>query len=110
MWRQKGDKSMASPNAQVIELKHARNHEEPKYIAGEDWNFAWLDCEKATVIQMWRRGKTLVDMADAVQRLPIEVLILLADLLERGAIQPRKGFRWYKKESGVKESEIRNRN
>jgi len=44
-------------------------------------------------------------MADTVQRLPIEVLILLADLLERGTIQPRKGFRWYKKESGVKESE-----
>lgn len=90
--------------AALIELRHSRNHEEPKYIAGEDWNFAWLNSEMATVIQMWRRGKTtLVDMADAVQRLPIEVLILLADLLERGAIQPQKRFRWYKKESEVKE-------
>lgn len=91
--------------AAMIEIRHSRNHEEPKYIAGEDWNFAWLDCEMATVIQMWRRGKTLVEMADELQRLPIEVLILLADLLEKGTIQQQKGFRWYKKEGEVKESE-----
>jgi len=42
---------MASLNAQVIELKHARNHEEPKYIALENLNFAWLEEEIVMVIQ-----------------------------------------------------------
>ena len=82
---------MASLNAQVIELKHARNHEEPKYIALEDLNFAWLEEEIVTVIQMWSEGRPIWDIADALKRPQEEVFILLVDLSLKGRIRKRAG-------------------
>ncbi len=45
-----------SIHAQLVELKHSRNHKEPKYIALEDLNFAWLEEEILLVIRMKKPG------------------------------------------------------
>ena len=75
----------------VVELKHNRNYEEPKYIALEDLNFAWLEEEIVTVIQMWSEGRPIWDIADALKRPQEEVLILLIDLGMKGGIKERIG-------------------
>jgi hypothetical protein len=82
---------MAIPDAQVIELKHSRNHEEPKYIALEDLNFAWLEEEIVTVIQMWSEGRPIWDIADALKRPQEEVVVLLIDMSMKGGIRKRTG-------------------
>ena len=78
-------------HAQLVELKHNRNYEEPKYIALEDLNFAWLEEEIVTVIQMWREGRPIWDIADALKRPQEEVIVLLIDLGMKGGIRKRTG-------------------
>jgi len=78
-------------HAQLVELKHNRNYEEQKYIALEDLNFAWLEEEIVTVIQMWSEGRPIWDIADALKRPQEEVLILLVDLSMKGGIKERIG-------------------
>jgi hypothetical protein len=80
-----------SIHAQLVELKHSRNHKEPKYIALEDLNFAWLEEEIVTVIQMWSEGRPIWDIADALKRPQEEVLILLIDMGMKGGIKERIG-------------------
>ena len=82
---------MASSDAQVIELKHARNHEEPKYIALEDLNFAWLEEEILLVMRMWDEGRAIWDIADALKRPQEEVIVLLIDMSMKGGIKERIG-------------------
>ena len=78
-------------HAQLVELKHNRNYEEPKYIALEDLNFAWLEEEIVTVIQMWNEGRPIWDIADALKRPQEEVLVLLIDMSMKGGIRKRTG-------------------
>jgi hypothetical protein len=78
-------------HAQRVELKHNRSYEEPKYIALEDLNFAWLEEEIVTVIQMWSEGRPIWDIADALKRPQEEVLILLIDMSMKGGIKERIG-------------------
>ena len=78
-------------HAQLVELKHNRNYEEPKYIALEDLNFAWLEEEIVTVIQMWNEGRPSWDIADALKRPQEEVLVLLIDMSMKGGIKERIG-------------------
>jgi len=77
--------------AQLVDLKHNRNYEEPKYIALEDLNFAWLEEEIALVKRMWRAGKPIWDIADALGRPQEEVMVLLIDLAMKNHIKKRAG-------------------
>jgi len=78
-------------HAQLVELKHNRNYEEPKYIALEDLNFAWLEEEILLVMRMWNEGRPIWDIADALKRPQEEVLILLVDMSMKGVIRKRTG-------------------
>jgi predicted metal-dependent hydrolase len=80
-----------SNHAQLVELKHSRNHKEPKYIALEDLNFAWLEEEILLVMRMWNEGRAIWDIADALKRPQEEVLILLIDMSMKGGIKERTG-------------------
>lgn len=77
--------------AALVELRHARNHEEPKYIALEDLNFAWLEEEILLVMRMWNEGRAIWDIADALKRPQEEVMVLLIDLGMKGGIKERIG-------------------
>ena len=77
--------------AALVELRHSRNHEEPKYIALEDLNFAWLEEEILLVMRMWNEGRAIWDIADALKRPQEEVLILLIDMSMKGGIKERIG-------------------
>lgn len=78
-------------HAQLVELKHIRNYKEPKYIALEDLNFAWLEEEIQLVMRMWNEGRAIWDIADALKRPQEEVLILLIDMSMKGGIRKRTG-------------------
>ena len=78
-------------NAATIEILHSRNHEERKYIAGLEWNFAWIGEELARAIYLWRCGYHYVDMAKQLKRREIEVLVLIASLQEDEAVEGRRG-------------------
>ena len=80
-----------SIHAQLVELKHSRNHKEPKYIALEDLNFAWLEEEILLVIRIWNEGRAIWDIADALKRPQEEVFILLIDMSMKGGIRKRTG-------------------
>jgi hypothetical protein len=77
--------------SQIIELKHSRNPEERKYIALLELNFAWLEEEIVTVIQMWSEGRPIWDIADALKRPQEEVMVLLIDMSMKGGIRKRTG-------------------
>lgn len=77
--------------AQLVDLKHNRNYEEPKYIALENLNFAWLEEEILLVMRMWNEGRAIWDIADALKRPQEEVLILLIDMSMKGGIRKRTG-------------------
>ena len=77
--------------AQLVDLKHNRNYEEPKYIALENLNFAWLEEEILLVMRMWNEGRAIWDIADALKRPQEEVLILLIDMSMKGGIKERIG-------------------
>ena len=80
-----------SIHAQLVELKHSRNHKEPKYIALEDLNFAWLEEEILLVMRMWNEGRAIWDIADALKRAQEEVIVLLIDMSMKGGIRKRTG-------------------
>ena len=80
-----------STHAQLVELKHCRNHKEPKYIALEDLNFAWLEEEILLVMRMWNEGRPIWDIADVLKRPQEEVMVLLIDLGMKGGIRKRTG-------------------
>lgn len=77
--------------SQIIELKHSRNPEERKYIALLELNFTWLEEEIALVKRMWRAGKPIWDIADALGRPQEEVMVLLIDLAMKNHIKKRAG-------------------
>ena len=73
-----------------VERKHAGT-DARKYIAGEDWNFGWLDEEVALVISGWRKGLPVWEIAEEVGRLDEEVVVLVMDLARKKGIEQRPG-------------------
>lgn len=61
------------------------------YLACEELNFVWDKTEIRDFRVMWDEGKSIRQMAEALERDPDEVLILAIDQSKRELIQPRDG-------------------
>ena len=64
------------------------------HTALEDVNFGYTDLEKDTLLEMWREGRSFLDMADTLQRPNIDIFVILADLDIRGLLADRPGKIW----------------
>lgn len=60
-------------------------------MACEELNFVWDKTEIRDFRVMWDEGKSIRQMAEALERDPDEVLILAIDQSKRELIQPRDG-------------------
>ena len=72
--------------SQAVDLRHldyARRGGK-LYIAGEDWNFAWMQEELETVQLMRKQGAKIWTIAETVGRPDYEVAVLIMNLEERG--------------------------
>ena len=81
--------AMANPLAQATELRHLSP--EPKYIALEDLNFAFLEAEILLVIADWKAKVPIWDTAATLKRPQEERFLLQLDLSLKGAIRLRRG-------------------
>lgn len=61
------------------------------HIALEDLDLSFTRAEVAAVIEGWRRGDHVADIADRIRRDPDEVAVLLIDLARCGRIARRQG-------------------
>lgn len=59
------------------------------YVALEEYDFTWDEFELIDFIRMWKEGLPLKDIAEHFKRKPIECVLLVMDLAERGKIRPR---------------------
>ncbi|MCS1351176.1 helix-turn-helix domain-containing protein [Mechercharimyces sp. CAU 1602] len=60
------------------------------YVALEDLDFVWDEAEVPQVVEMWRDGQSLHDIAKTLDRDPDEVTLLVMDLARQGRISRRK--------------------
>ncbi|WP_461369457.1 hypothetical protein [Candidatus Darwinibacter acetoxidans] len=74
---------MRAQATDLLHLEHARRGGN-LYIAGEDWNFAWMQEELETVQLMRKQGAKIWTIAETVGRPDYEVAVLIMDLEERG--------------------------
>jgi len=74
--------------SQAVDLQHMEHARRggKLYIAGEDWNFAWMPEEIETVQQLRKDGAKVWTVAETVGRPVYEVAVLIMDLEERGVI------------------------
>ena len=72
--------------SQAVDLQHMEHARRggKLYIAGEDWNFAWMQEELETVQLMRKQGAKIWTIAEAVGRPDYEVAVLIMNLEERG--------------------------
>ena len=63
----------------------------PLYIALLDLDFSWYPAEVTKVVGLWRRGKSVHQIAKAVGRDPDEVTVLIMSLAREKKIAPRSG-------------------
>ncbi len=61
------------------------------YIALEDSNFAFTETELDTVIELWKAGRPVWDIAEELRRPDTEIAVLIIDLAERGKVKHRAG-------------------
>lgn len=62
-----------------------------RYIACEQMNFIWSLPDVWAIDDMWRKGVSLVEMAQKIDRDPDEVFILLMDRIRTNKLHARPG-------------------
>lgn len=62
------------------------------FIAGLKLNFGWSNMEKAIAIKLIKNGANIKDVSKELDRNPIEVIILVDDLLRSKSIKPLKSI------------------
>lgn len=62
-----------------------------KHVACEELNFIWAENEVSEFEQLWREGRTLLELARYFKRRQEEVLLLALDRAMFGKIKPRNG-------------------
>ena len=63
----------------------------PLYVALDHLDLTFYEIEINKVMQWWRDGKTVDEMAAELQRPEAEVAVLLIDLSDRGKLKRRGG-------------------
>jgi len=63
---------------------------EVAYIAGLDWNFEWCEEDMIKLEKSYTENLNIQDIAIELNRPEIEILIMLADLIEHDSITPRE--------------------
>jgi len=76
-------------NRSIADIRKLRPQEE-LYIACTDMDFSWKQAEIDYVIQEWKAGTHISDIADGLGRDVDEVAILLMDLARKRKILPRE--------------------
>ena len=61
------------------------------YIAGQDWNFAWMPEEIEQVKKLWCEGWHIADISRIAHRPDHEIVILIMSLAEEGRTGEREG-------------------
>ena len=69
------------------ELRHMLP--DPKYIAGLDYNWAWVSQEITEATNLWNEGVDIKSSANVLDREEVELFVLWNDLLIQKKIQPR---------------------
>ncbi|MBU8598473.1 hypothetical protein KM908_20385 [Alkalihalobacillus clausii] len=60
------------------------------YVAGVQYNFIWTPQDKAKFRRLWRENRGLMYICNELDRHWVEVMVLAADLLDRGQIKDRE--------------------
>ncbi|RQW19875.1 hypothetical protein EH196_06935 [Bacillus sp. C1-1] len=63
---------------------------EGAYVAGIQFNYIWTSWEKAEFKRLWKANKGLMFIANFFDRRWEEVLVLAADLVDRGELKARE--------------------
>ena len=63
-----------------------------EYIAGLNLNYGWSNIEKAMTIKMLKNGANIKDVTREFNREPIEIMILVDDLLKSKTIKPLRSI------------------
>ncbi|TES48056.1 hypothetical protein [Shouchella lehensis] len=63
---------------------------EGAYVAGIQFNYIWTSWEKAEFKRLWKENRGLMFIAKRFNRRWEEVLVLAADLVDRGELKARE--------------------
>ena len=63
---------------------------EGTYVAGIQFNYLWTSWQKAEFRRLWKEGRGLMFIASFFDRRWEEVVVLAADLVDRGILKERE--------------------
>lgn len=64
---------------------------EKLYIAADEFDLSFYESELQVVEEMWNKGKTLIEIANKLEREDEEIVILLIDMCSKGFLNQREG-------------------
>lgn len=78
------------------ELRHQAHITNGGYVntALEDVNFGYTDDEADVLVAMWNEGRCLLSMGKTLNRPPLEIFVVLAQLDIEGRLDERPGKVW----------------
>jgi hypothetical protein len=91
--RQRNKEALAAYN---LEKKLLKSKKRAVYIPleHEDINWYWDHNEVCRFDELWKTGVSLLDMAEQLNRAPVEIMLMIMDRDLEGHIKPRKGGIW----------------
>lgn len=82
---------MSTCEERKIERRYMIQERTNIYVACEEYDFTWDECEVSRFRMLWQEGMSIPDMAKELKRHQNEIIILAIDQAEQSRIKPRPG-------------------